>query len=118
LKILLATKGVSLAEINPGSTEFALKANDALVAVKVAEDHKLPILGEDILAIKDGVELAYAYQLWGNEYQYLEWYCDKRDDETDLAYAKRSYSEAKDAIDCAAKVVTKLGGQPYIVLAT
>jgi len=70
---LLADRGIPLSLINPGSTEVALYFDDALMALEMHKKNKTIILGGDVL-IEKGGELMYVYQLWGNEYIYLNWY--------------------------------------------
>ena len=62
------SKGRPLAEINPGSDELALNANEALEAIELLKANETPILGGDILSTDSG-KLIYAYQLWGSEFQ-------------------------------------------------
>jgi hypothetical protein len=107
-------KGRPLAEINPGSNEFALKFNDALEAIELLKDSEQPILGGDILS--DNLNtLGYAYQIWGSEYHCLNWYCEKVDKESQNAYCIRSYEIAKDSINKANEIAKKLGKSSYIV---
>ncbi|MGC4059178.1 MAG: Imm40 family immunity protein [Chitinophagaceae bacterium] len=69
--------GRQLSEINPGSDEIALGVDNALKALELLKENQIAVLGGDILTEENG-ELIYAYQLWGEEYQYLNWYCDQK----------------------------------------
>src|SRR6218665_838680 len=113
----LKEKGKPLSEINPGSDEIALTVNDALQALELLIDSQTAILGGDILS-EENNELAYAYQLWGEEYQYLNWHCDKNDNESKADYLQRSYVLAREAITNANKTAEKLKKKCYIVFVT
>ena len=63
-------------------------------------------------------ELVYAHDIWGKEYHYLNWYCDKSEDEERADYLQRSYDKAKEGIMEARKVADRLGKKCYIVLVT
>lgn len=93
----LKEKGRPLSEINPGSDEIALAVDDALQAIELLKDNQTAILGGGILS-EDSGELIYAYQLWGEEYHYLNWYCDRIDNEREDDYLKRSYTLAQEGI--------------------
>lgn len=108
-------KGRPLSEINPGSDEKALEVDEALQAIELLRDSQLPILGGDITSSDSG-RLIYAYQLWGSEYHYLNWYCDKQDNESQTEYCLRSYEVAKESINKAAEVSKQLKRDCYIVL--
>ena len=109
------SKGRALSVINPGSDEVALSVDEALEAIGLLEDSQLPVLGGDILSTESG-RLIYAYQLWGSGYHCLSWYCDKLENESDAAYAVRSYELAKKAISKAANVAKKLSEDCFVVL--
>lgn len=111
----LREKGRPLFEINPGSDEIALISEDALEAIELLKDNHSAILGGDILSSKAD-KLIYAYQLWGSEYHYLNWYCNKEDNETQIDYANRSYIVARNSIIKATEVAKKIGRSCYIVL--
>jgi len=113
----LKEKGKPLSEINPGSDEIALTVSDALQALELLRDSRAVILGGDILS-EENNELTYAYQLWGDEYQYLNWYCDKNDNESKEDYLQRSYVLAREGIANASKTAEKLKKKCYIVLVT
>lgn len=113
----LKEKGKPLSEINPGSDEIALTVSDALQALELLRDSQAVILGGDILS-EENNELTYAYQLWGDEYQYLNWYCDKKDNESREDYLQRSYVLAREGIANAHKTAEKLKKKCYIVLVT
>lgn len=108
-------KGKPLADINPGSDEFALKVNDAFHAIELLKDSQLPILGGDVLTDNSGA-LVYAYQSWGSEYIYLNWYCDKMENESQTEYCERSYDVARNCIGIAHEASKKIGRDCYVVL--
>lgn len=108
-------KGRPLNEINPGSSEYALKVDDAFEAIQMLQENQLPILGGDILSEKSG-KLVYAYQLWGRQYHSLNWYCDKTASESNTEFCERSYKIAKNAINQASKTAIRLGEKCYINL--
>ena len=99
------------------SEEKALSVEDALQAVELLKEEKIAIYGGDILTEADG-ELVYAHDIWGKEYHYLNWYCDKSEDEDRADYLQRSYDKAKEGIMEAKKVADRLGKKCYIVLVT
>lgn len=99
----IASQGLSIAEINPGSKEMALRVDNALEAIELLKDSQMPILGGDIITSNAG-RLIYAYQLWGSEYHYLDWYCEKSNNETNISYCIRSYEVAKEAISKAHEI--------------
>lgn len=113
----LKEKGKPLSQINPGSDEIALTINDAIQALELLVDTQIIILGGDILS-EENNELVYAYQLWGEEYQYLNWYCDKKDNESEADYLQRSYVLAREGIANASKTAEKLKKKCYIVFVT
>lgn len=108
-------KGYLLSEINPGSDEIALATDDALHTLDLLYDAKIPILGGDILSEKEG-KLIYAYDLWGYEYHFLNWYCEKEEIETEEDYINRSYIIAKKSIKKANEIADKLEKKCYIVI--
>lgn len=110
----LKGKGRPLSEINPGSNEIALTVNDALEALELLTMSQTVILGGDILSEKKN-SLSYAYQLWGEEYICLNWYCEKVDNETKEAYLKRSYETARESIMNAKKIADQLKKRCYVV---
>ena len=99
------------------SEEKALSVEDALQAIELLSEEKIAIYGGDILTEADG-ELVYAHDIWGKEYHYLNWYCDKSEDEDRADYLQRSYDKAKEGIVEARKVADRLGKKCYIVLVT
>lgn len=111
----IKSKGHSLASINPGSDELALNVEDALQAIELLKVASTPILGGDILTC-NSEGLIYAYQSWGSEYHYLNWYCDKSEDETKEEYQERSFDTAVKAINQAADTAAKLERNCYVVL--
>ena len=109
------SKGRPLAEINPGSDEIALSASEALEAIELLKANETPILGGDILSTDSG-KLIYAYQLWGSEYHYLNWYCDELENESKTDLSNRSYEVAQKAIKEALEVSNKLGKDCLVTL--
>ena len=109
------SQGRPLTEINPGSDEIAISADEALEAIEILKGNELPILGGDVLSTDSG-KLTYAHQLWGSEYHYLNWYCDELDNESKAEWSKRSCEVAKKAINEAVAVSQKLGKDCLIVL--
>ena len=99
------------------SEEKALSVEDALQSIELLSEEKTAIYGGDILTEADG-ELVYAHDIWGKEYHYLNWYCDKLDDEERADYLQRSYDKAKEGIMEAKKAADRLGKKCYIVLVT
>ena len=99
------------------SEEKALSVDDALQTIELLSEEKIVIYGGDILTEADG-ELVYAHDIWGKEFQYLNWYCDKSEDEDRADYLQRSYDKAKEGIMEARKVADRLGKKCYIVLVT
>ena len=99
------------------SEEKALSVEDALQAIELLKEEKTAIYGGDILTEADE-ELVYAHDIWGKEYHYLNWYCDKSDDEERADYLQRSYDKAKEGIMEAKKAADRLGKKCYIVLVT
>ena len=99
------------------SEEKALSVEDALQAIELLSEEKTAIYGGDILTEADG-ELVYAHDIWGKEFHYLNWYCDKSDDEERADYLQRSYDKAKEGIMEAKKAADRLGKKCYIVLVT
>lgn len=114
----LMKKGRSLLEMNQGSNEIALETDDALQALDLLKGNQIAVLGGDILSEKENGKLVYAYQLWGDgqEYHYLNWYCDKKDSENQEEYVERSYIIAKDSIKAANDIAKRLGKKCYIVI--
>jgi len=108
-------KGNSFSKMSFESNEFALKIDDTLEALKILKDNKVAVLGGDILT-EDNQHLVYAYQVWGDEYQYLNWYCDKSDDENVAEYLQRSHICAKESIIKANKIAENLQMKCYINL--
>lgn len=114
----LMKKGRSLLEMNQGSNEIALETDDALQALDLLKGNQIAVLGGDILSEKENGKLIYAYQLWGDgqEYHYLNWYCDKKDSENQEEYVERSYIIAKDSVKAANDIAKRLGKKCYIVI--
>lgn len=111
-------KGRPLSDINPGSNEFALTVDEALHALKLLAKSQIAVLGGDILSPKEHGKLIYAYQLWGNgeEYHFLNWCCNKKENEDFDDYVKRSHLIAKESIKMADDIAKHLGKKCYIVI--
>jgi len=111
-------KGYPLSEINPGSDEIALTVNDALCALDLLNGSNVAVLGGDIISKKKNGEFIYAYQLWGDgyEYHYLNWSCSRMDNESQEDYIKRSYIVAKESIKTASDTAKRLDKKCYIVI--
>lgn len=110
-------KGRPLSEVNPGSDEIALTVDDALHALELLKSTHTAILGGDIFSENNG-ELIYAYQLWGAEYHYLNWYCDRMSQESKEDYLKRCYNVAREGIINANETAEKFNKKCFIVLVT
>ena len=108
-------KGRPLSEINPGSSEMALTVNETLQAIDLLKGSQIVIFGGDILT-EENNKLIYAYQLWGDKYIYLNWYCEKTDTESQIDYANRSYNMAKERIQAAHEIAKHLKKKCLIVL--
>ena len=87
------------------------------LAIELLSEEEIVIYGGDILTEADG-ELVYAHDILGKEYYYLNWYCDKSDDEESADYLQRSYDKAKEGIMEAKKAAERLSKKCYIVLVT
>ena len=75
---------------------------------------------EDVKEKQKGFEYKTGeiHKFLGKEYYYLNWYCDKLDDEERADYLQRSYDKAKEGIMEAKKTADRLGEKCYIVLVT
>lgn len=83
---LLQDRGVSLDQL--GLRERALHRNDALQAIDLLSHANVPILGGDVYLLSGtSVRLAYA-----------NWHAERREDETEDAYCKRSWALAEEYI--------------------
>ena len=111
----ITLNGRPLSDINIGSDEIATDVNIALEAIEILKNNNTPILGGDVLTTKLG-QLKYAYQVWGDEYIYLEWYCEKKLDESKNEYLLRSYNFAIESIKRASIVSQKFDMDCFIVL--
>ena len=101
----ICENGIALSNINPGSDELALKIEDGLTAIDLLRHEKIPILGGDILAIKNGV-LTYTYE---------NWYCNEKSTEKRIDYLNRSYDVAVEYI---VNIMKKNEIQKYVVFVT
>lgn len=113
----LIKRGRNLSEINPGSDEMAFIIDDALDAIELLKNHKVNILGGDVL-FEEKEKLIYATHFLGYDYHYLNWYCDRQDNESDEDYLERNYSTAKESIIIAKKISIKFNKKCYIALVT
>lgn len=112
----IRSKGKPLSEINPGSDEYALKPEDAFEALNILAEYEIPVAGGDILSISNTGKLIYAYNLWGQEYHYLDWYCNNDRNETSSEYSKRSILLSREKINEAVTKAKELNKDCYIVL--
>ena len=112
----LNEKGRALS-VDYQSEEKALSVEDALQAIELLSEEEIVIYGGDILTEADG-ELVYAHDILGKEYYYLNWYCDKLEDEDRADYLQRSYDKATEGIMEAKKAAERLSKKCYIVLVT
>ena len=93
------------AGINPfsGSTELALRRQDALKAVSLLSHANLPILGGDVYAkVGDKIQAAYA-----------NWYADRLPSEDRDTYVRRSIETSENYIQ---KYPERVGETPLFVL--
>ena len=111
-------KGRPLSDINPGSNEFALTVNEALHALELLDGSLIAVLGGDILSQKENGELVYAYQFWGDrqEYHFLNWFCNKMDNEDQENFVRRSHRVARESIETASIIAKRLEKECYIVI--
>ncbi len=110
----LKEKGKQLSEFYHGSDKMALTVSDALQSLELLRSSRVAILGGDIIS-EENNELIIAYQLWGDRYLYLNWYCDQDDNESREDYLQRSYILAKEGISNASKTAERLNKKCYIV---
>ncbi len=110
----LKKNGIPLSEINIGSNEIALDVIDALKALDIFRNTNIIILGGDILSEEDN-QLIYAYQYWGDKYQFLNWYCEVNQNECIEEYQNRSIDLANKNILIASKIAKKLKKKCFIV---
>ena len=115
-KDYIEQNGNSLSEINPGSDERALQPKHAFEAVELVRMAGKAILGGDIMVMSSEGKLIYAYQFWGPEYQYLNWYCIPLEDEAYESFLKNSVQVALRGINDAVQIANKLNSNCYIVL--
>jgi hypothetical protein len=109
--------GRPLDELNPGSKEFALTAENAIKAIDMlSHENKTPVLGGDVLSSNESDKLYYAYQLWGAEFQSLNWYCNQEINESKDEFIRRSYKEARESISVAVKSVHEFRRPCFFVL--
>lgn len=95
----IKNNGIPLNDINPGSDEFALNYDNLLVALEIANEESIAIIGGDVLTIDHHGDLIYAYQQWGEQYIYLNWSCDRIENEDQFDYIIRSISIASEKIE-------------------
>ncbi len=101
----IVENGIPLSNINPGSDELALKIEDSLIAIDLLRHEKIPVLGGDILIIKNGV-LTYTYE---------NWYCNEKSAEKKNDYVNRSCDIA---IEYIVNIMKKNGIHMYVVFVT
>ena len=111
----LKSHGRSLEEINPGSNEFALSIGDSLNAIEILRAASISIKGGDVLTEREG-KLAYVYQILGDKYHYLNWYCEKKEAESEMGYVMSSYLKSREAIEHANMVTQTNGIKCFIVI--
>lgn len=99
----LLSNGRSLAEINEGSDEIALRPPKALEAILLLAGSQVAVLGGDVLSDASG-KLSYTHE---------NWYCEHTQGESPLAFVKRSHQVAKEFI---AKLIERNGNDNYVVL--
>ncbi|EOE6710127.1 hypothetical protein ACKSBH_002577 [Acinetobacter baumannii] len=106
-------KGVSLSLINPGSNEFALYFDDTMSALELLKIEKAIILGGDVLVDKND-ELMYAYQQWGGEYAYLNWYFECNNNDLTQCYLE-SYNWTKEKLNEIKRIIDQFKAISLIV---
>lgn len=106
-----------LSAINIGSNEIALIIDDSLKALELLKEKRIVVFVGDILS-KGNNSLIYAYQLWGEEYHCLNWYCNKLKSENQDYYLSRSHVLAEESIINAEKVAQQLKKNCCIVFIT
>ncbi|MBC8036704.1 MAG: hypothetical protein H7X89_05760 [Rhizobiales bacterium] len=99
----LLSEGRPLAEINPGSDEYALKPLVALKALDLLSGSQVAVLGGDVLKDEIG-KLTYTYE---------NWYCERLPKEDPLHYVNRSQMVAREFINA---LVRKNNETLYVVL--
>jgi len=109
-------KGQPLSEINQGSDEIAVSVDDALHSLDLLNGSNIAVLGGDILTKNVDDKLTYVIHSWGYDYHYLNWYCNKMDNENQEDYIKRSYTIAKESIKTASDIAKRLDKKCYIVI--
>ena len=107
-------RGRPLTEIHESSDEIALSASDSLKALELLQSDSIQILGGDILSERDG-QLVYAYQIWGEQYHSLNWYCEKEDGESHDDFNIRAVAIARDAILAAERIAKELEMKCFVV---
>ena len=110
----MKSNGIPLVDINPDSDDFAFSIDNAFKAIDIIKKQESSILGGDILTSDEG-KLVYAHELWGSEYHYLNWYCDKIGKEDIESFSKRSYKLAEKGINEANKIAQRLEKDCFIV---
>lgn len=108
--------GFSMSNLYGKASIFALTVENALYAIVLLKDSQLPIIGGDIVSKDKKGNFFYAYQLWNEGYHYLNWCCDKKNEEKYEDYIDRSYKIAIQTIIEANNIATLLKKQCYVVL--
>lgn len=98
---ILATKGISLETL--GLDDIALRADDAICAIRALKYSSVPILGGDV----------YLEQQGGIKPGFANWYVDRREGEAQQEFAVRSCLKAEDYI---AGFPRRADEQPLFVL--
>lgn len=107
--------GRPILEIDSDCQEIALSVEDALIAIEILKDNNTVILGGDIFLEEKG-KLVHAIHNLGYDYHYLNWYCNKIENEIFENYLKRSYDSAKRSIISAEEIIKGFGKRCFIVL--
>ena len=77
----------------------------------VSKVHYLNRTSSNHTFYKDNSKYIYAYQSWGDEYQFINWYCENDGDD----FVFKSYSVAKSMISDIIKFQDKFNEVAYIV---
>ena len=96
---------------------LAFSVENSLKVLELFEKSKIIILGGDIL-INSSDEIVYAHYIWGDEYQYLNWHCEKVVDEKYEDYLNRGYNLSKAFILKANEIARSKNCQIFILFVT
>lgn len=114
-EMFVRSHGYPLNKINPGSEEYYLKMEDAICAIEILKAIAIPVRGIDII-VEQGGNIGYAYQIWGSQFHTLNYYIERKDDESFEDFCKRSYSEMEVKIREAFNLAQMRNQKCYIVL--